>query len=135
MFLNNKRYFSFLSGVALSLALYVASVPTLAAAQSAEAGYAMTPGRLVASSAALVGLIGAAAGIVAMVRGSAAGRFAVGIAIGCGSIAAIVGGFRAATATGIGTGGGLAGAIVAVVLGITAIILGWLALVRARRTA
>ena len=90
-------------------------------------------GRLIPSVAALVGLMGVVLGGVALAR--SAGR--IGIAAGvAGLISVIVGGLHAAnSAGGIGTGNGLAGAIVAMVVGLISMVLGGLALARARRTA
>lgn len=136
MFKNNRSYFS----------LFFCTVLTLVAAAQVWAqppdptSYGMTSGRLVTSSAALLGLIGVIVGGLAFFRpsgrfGTASGPFGAIIALAAGLIGAVVGGIKAATATGIGTGGGLAGAVVAVVLGLIAIALGGLALARSRRTA
>lgn len=137
MFKNNRSYFSLFFCTILTLAAAAAQV----LAQSPDpTSYVMTSGRLVASSAALLGLIGVIVGGLAFFRpsgrfGTASGSFGAIIALAAGLIGAVVGGIKAATATGIGTGGGLAGAVVAVVLGLIAIALGGLALARSRRTA
>ncbi|KAM3094942.1 DUF6223 family protein [Phormidesmis sp. 146-12] len=102
--------------------------------------YGMTPGRLVASSAAVLGLVGVVIGGLALVRpagrfGTASGRLGVIVALAAGLISMAVGGLVVATSPGgFGTGGGLAGAIVAVVLGLIATAVGGLALARSRRT-
>ena len=100
---------------------------------SAAGGIGIGSGRLMPSVAALVGLMGVVLGGVAL--GRSAGR--IGIAAGvAGLISVIVGGLHAAnSAGGIGTGNGLAGAIVAMVVGLISMVLGGLALARARRTA
>ena len=102
--------------------------------------YGMTSGRLVASGAAVLGLIGVVIGCLALFRpsgrlGTASGPLGAILALAAGLIAAAVGGLKAVTASGIGTGGGLAGAIVALVLGLIAVALGGLALARSRRAA
>ena len=136
---NNKINSSLLFCIVLSL--LVLAVPAVAqgAAQPDPMSYGMTSGRLVASSAAVLGLIGVVIGVLALLRpsgrlGTASGSLGAILALAAGLIAAVVGGLKAATTTGIGTGGGLAGAIVAVVLGLIAIVLGGLALSRSRRT-
>jgi hypothetical protein len=114
------------------------SILTLAASAFAQvaspspdpASYGMTSGRLLATSAAVIGLIGVVLGGLALGRLlGASGRIGAIIA---GLIAVIVGGLRVVTASGIGTGGGRAGAIIALVLGVIAIALGGFALARSR---
>jgi hypothetical protein len=140
MFVNNSRDFSLLFGIALNLIAQVLSVSAQAAGQPTPVGYGMTSGRLVASLSALIGLIGAVIGALAVLRpggrfGSQSGSLGAMIALAAGLIAIVVGGIKAATATGIGTGGGLVGAIFAVVLGLIAGALGSLALSRSRHAA
>lgn len=123
-----------------SLIAFAASVTAQVSTEPTRVGYGMTAGRLVASLSALIGLIGVVIGALAVLRpagrfGRASGSLGAIIALGAGLIAAVVGGYKTATATGLGTGGGLAGAVVAVVLGLIAIALGALALSRSRRTA
>ena len=140
MSVNDKSYFSLSFCIAFIFIAFV--VPTAAdvAVQPTPVGYGMTSGRLVASSSALLGLIGVVIGALALFRpagrfGTASGSLGAIVALAAGLIAAAVGGLKAATSTGIGTGVGLAGAVVAVVLGLIAIALGTLALSRSRRTA
>src|SRR5215470_17303199 len=135
MSVNNGSHFSLPFSIGLSLIALATPVwaqPT--------AGYGMTSGRLVASLAAVLALIGVVIGGLALFRpsgrfGAASGPSGAIIALAAGLIAAVVGGIKAATTTGVGTGGGLLGAIVAVVLGLIAIALGALAWSRSRRTA
>ena len=64
------------------------------------------------------------------------GRGAAAAALSLGSISAIVGGVHAANAAGgLGTGNGLAGAVLALVLGLSGLVLGALSLARSRRAA
>jgi hypothetical protein len=136
MFKNNRSYFMLFLCTVLTL---VAVAGQVLAQPAGPTSYGMTSGRLVASSAALLGVIGVVFGVLTLFRpsgrfGIASGPFGAIIALAAGLIGAIVGGIKAATTTGIGTGGGLAGAVVAVVLGLIAIALGGLALARSRRT-
>jgi hypothetical protein len=102
--------------------------------------YAMSSGRVGASVAALVGLIGVVIGGLAMAR--SAGRIDTGsgrrgaiVALVAGLIGMAVGALVVATSDGgIGTGNGLGGAIVALVVGLISMVLGGLALARSRRT-
>lgn len=132
---NNKFYLSLLFCIVLSLTALAAQV----SAQPTAGSYGMTSGRLVASTSAVLALIGVVIGVLALVRpsgrfGTASGRLGATAALAGGLIGTILGGWVAATAGGIGTGGGLAGAIVALVLGLIALALGGLALARSRRT-
>ena len=135
MWINNKRNFSLL--VYFVSSLIALAVPAAAQASGQTAvGYGMTSGRFMASSAAVIGLVGAVIGSLALCR--PAGRFGTGtlgviIAFAAGVFSVCVGGYIAATAGGFGTGGGRAGAIVAVVLGLRAIVLGGIALLRSGR--
>jgi Family of unknown function (DUF6223) len=88
-------------GIAAPAAAQVSDQPRVVSAHT------LTPKRITASGAAMVGLIGAAIGGLALAR--SAGR--------------------------IGTGNGIAGGIVAVILGLIGIALGGLALGRSRRIA
>lgn len=105
----------------------------------ADVGSSIGSGRLVPTVAAVVGLIGAVLGGLALARST--GRIGTGnprrgaVAAGVtGLISMIVGGLHSAnSAGGFGTGNGLAGAIVAMVLGLIAMVLGGVALVRLRR--
>lgn len=139
MSVNNKSYLSLLFGI--SLGLIVLAAPVAAHAQQPDpASYGMTSGRLVATLAAVVGLIGVVIGLLSLFRpagrfGTASGPLGALLALAAGLIAAVVGGLKAVTASGIGTGGGLAGALVAIVLGLIALVMGGLALARSRRPA
>jgi len=102
--------------------------------------YTLTPERLAASVAAVVGLVGAVIGGLALAR--AAGRVGVGsgrrgavAALVMGPIGLVIGGVVVATADGgLGTGNGLGGGIVAMVVGLIGMALGGLALARSRRS-
>jgi hypothetical protein len=102
---------------------------------------ALTPKRMLASAAALVGLSSAIIGGLAVAR--SAGRVGTGnvrrgaiVALVLGPIGLIVGGLVVATADGgLGTGNGIAGGIVAIIVGLIGVALGGLALARSRRTA
>ncbi|MFE7323757.1 DUF6223 family protein [Streptomyces sp. NPDC057565] len=103
--------------------------------------YTMTPGRLGASMAALIGLTGLVIGGLALARSS--GRIGTGnarnralVALVASPISVALGGLVVATADGgLGTGNGLGGGIVAVLVGLIGTVLGGLALARSRRTA
>jgi hypothetical protein len=103
--------------------------------------YTITPERIAASTAAVVGLIGAVIGGLALVR--SAGRIGTGnvrrgavVALVMGPIGLVIGGLVVATADGgLGTGNGIAGGIVAMMVGLIGMALGGLALARSRRTA
>jgi hypothetical protein len=139
---ENKSYFLRFFCTVLSIIAPAATAAAQVTAQSADpTSYGMTSGRLIASLAALVGLIGVVIGALALFRptgrfGTASGSLGAIIALAAGLIGAVVGAVRVATSPGgIGTGNGLAGAIVAVVLGLIAVALGALALSRSRRTS
>ena len=103
--------------------------------------YTLTPERLAASAAAVVALIGAVAGGLALARSTARvgignGRHGAIVALVMGPIGLIIGGLVVATGDGgLGTGNGLAGGIVAMPVGLIALALGRLALARSRRVA
>ena len=108
--------------------------------QPAVSVYTLTPERLAASLAAVVGLIGAFIGGLALVRSARRiggnGRRGAVVALVMAPIGLTIGGLVVATADGgLGTGNGLAGGIVAMVVGLIGMALGGLALVRSRRTA
>jgi Family of unknown function (DUF6223) len=101
------------------------------------AGYQLGSGRLVPSTAALIGLAAVVLGGLALARSRrvGTGRAAAVTALTAGLISAIVGGLHAANAAGgLGTGNGLAGAVVAVALGVIAAAVATLALARSRLT-
>jgi hypothetical protein len=103
--------------------------------------YAVTPKRIVASAAAVVGLIGAVIGGLALARsagriGAGNGRRGAIVALVLGPIGLVIGGLVVATADGgLGTGNGLAGGVVAMIVGLIGIALGGVALARSRPTA
>jgi hypothetical protein len=101
--------------------------------------YGLTPGRLAANIAVLLGLVGTVFGVLALIRpngrfGTATGWLGAVIALAAGLTGIIISLVVAASSGGrVGTGGGLAGAIIALVLGLVASALGGLALSRSRR--
>jgi Family of unknown function (DUF6223) len=103
--------------------------------------YTLTPERIAASVAAVVALIGAVVGGLALAR--SAGRISTGngrrgaiVALVMGPIGLVIGGLVVATADGgLGTGNGLGGGVVAMMVGLIGMALGWRALARSRRTA
>jgi hypothetical protein len=101
--------------------------------------YTMTPERIAASTAVLVGLIGAIIGGLALARaagriGNSNGRRGAIVALLLAPIGLVIGGLVVATADGgVGTGNGLAGGVVAMMVGLVGMALGGLALARARR--
>ena len=105
----------------------------------AVSAYTLTPERITASLAAVMGLGGAVIGGLALAR--SAGRTGTGrrgaiVALALGPIGMVIGGLVVATADGgLGTGNGLGGGIVAMTLGLLGMALGGLALARSRRTA
>ena len=116
----------------------------LVAAQVAEPGatiYGPTPRRLWATAAAVLTLIAAGIGGLALARpgsriGTASGPLGAILALVVGSVGAINGGLNLAVARGgPGTGNGVVGGAAAVVLGLIAVAVGGLALARSRRTA
>lgn len=115
----------------------------LAAAVVRSAGvdvYTLTAARLWATSAALLGLIGAIIGGLVLARsvrriGNGGRRGAV-VSVVSGLVAVVAGTLNLAVADGgPGTGNGVVGGAVAVVLGLIAMVLGGLALARARTAA
>jgi hypothetical protein len=102
--------------------------------------YVLTPKRVMASGAAVTGLIAAVIGGLAVARsarrmGPGYGRRGAIVALVLGPIALVTGGLVVATADGgLGTCNGLAGAVVAMMVGLIGMALGGLALSRSRRT-
>jgi hypothetical protein len=97
--------------------------------------YSMTPARIEASVAVVVGLIGAVIGGLALARSARrignGGRRGAIAALVLGTIGLVIGGLIVATAGGgVGTGNGLAGGVVAIMLGLIGMALGGLALAR-----
>jgi hypothetical protein len=107
---------------------------------AAASVYTMSPGRIGAFVAAVVGLIGAVIGGRALARsagriGTGNGRRGAIVALVLGPIGLVIGGLVVATADGgLGTGNGLGGGIVAMIVGLIGMALGGLALARSRRT-
>jgi len=101
--------------------------------------YGMTSGRLASSSVAVLALVAAVVGGLALARARRSGapgsapRGRGGVAaVVLGLLAAGAGAVLAATADGgLGSGSGVGGAVVAVVLGLAAVVLGGLAATRA----
>ena len=97
--------------------------------------YGPTARRLWATGAALLTLVGAGVGGLALARPGKRIGIAVG-AILAGVVGAINGGLNLALANGgPGTGNGVVGGAAAVVLGLIAVAIGSLAVARSRRTA
>ena len=132
----------------LAAAALVAGVglASLTAAQVSDqsspvSAYTFTLERIAASSAALVALIGAVIGGLALARstrriGSDNGRRGAIVALVLGPIGLIIGGLVVVTADGgLGTGNGLGGGVVAMMVGLIGMAFGGLALARSRRTA
>ena len=122
-------------GLAAPAAAHVSAQP------AAVSVYTMSPGRIGAIVAIVVGLIGAAIGGRALARsagriGTGNGRRGAIVALVLGPIGLVIGGLVVATADGgLGTGHGLGGGIVAIIVGLIGMALGGLALARSRRTA
>jgi hypothetical protein len=125
-----RRGVSLLSALALAgcTALQAAAEPTTARA------FTLSPGRLGSLAADLVGLTGVVLGGLALAgRLGGNARRGATAAAAAGLIGASLGGSMAATAPGgVGTGHGFGGAVVAIVLGLTGVVLGGLALARSR---
>ncbi len=126
----------------LTAAALVCGFATAAAAQPADVpAYTVTPGRIMASGAAVTGLIGAIIGGLALVRsadraGVGNGRRGAIVALVLGPVGVVVGGLVVIRADGgLGTGNGLGGGVVAMIVGLIGMALGGLALARSRRAA
>jgi uncharacterized protein DUF6223 len=120
-------------GLAAPVAAQVSAQP------AAVTVHTMTPERIAASTAVLVGMIGAVIGGLALARSARrignGGRRGAIVALVLGPIGLVIGGLVVATADGgLGTGHGLGGGVVAMVVGLIGMILGGLALARSRRT-
>ncbi|MGJ5814552.1 DUF6223 family protein [Paludibaculum fermentans] len=108
---------------------------------SATTVYGMTPRRLWATTAAVMGLVGVLVGSLALVRptsrfGAASGRLGAIVALVAGFFAVVNGGLNVAMANGgPGTGNGVVGGAAAFVLGMIAVALGVPGLTRRRRAA
>jgi hypothetical protein len=112
----------------------------LLAAPPAVDAYTLTPGRLVATVALLVGLAGLVIGGLALARstgriGNGNGKRGAVLALVAGLSSTISGGLVVAAADGgPGTGYGIVGGFAALPIGLVAAVLGWLVLARSRRT-
>ncbi|MGW3999027.1 DUF6223 family protein [Amycolatopsis sp. NPDC004772] len=95
---------------------------------AAAGSYDLTPGRLWSLIAAVFGVAGVVAGVLALRRGRGA---VVALAGGVGSV--VIGGWVVAAAKGgPGTGYGIVGGYVDLVIGAVALVLGGLAVARSR---
>jgi Family of unknown function (DUF6223) len=95
---------------------------------AAVSAYDLTPGRLWSLIAALLGLIGVVAGVLALTRRKGA---TVALAVGIASV--VIGAWVVAAAEGgPGTGYGIVGGYAALVIGLVAVGLGGLAMARSR---
>ncbi|MEU5263439.1 DUF6223 family protein [Amycolatopsis sp. NPDC021455] len=95
---------------------------------AAVSAYDLTPGRLWSLIAALLGVAGVVAGVLALRRG----RGAVA-ALGGGAAGVVIGGWVVAAAKGgPGTGYGIVGGFLALAVGLAALVLGGLAMARSR---
>jgi Family of unknown function (DUF6223) len=120
-------------------------VPAIASAEANSGGIRLGQGRLLPSTAALVGLLGVVIGRRALARsanrsaahvGTGKGRAGAIVALVIGAIVMVVGGLHTVfSAGGFGTGNGLAGAIVAMGVGLISMVMGGVALPRTWRSS
>ena len=140
-----KRPFAIVLGIVALAAVFAGLVyAVLAAAHVSEPAattvYGLTFRRLWATSAAVLAVIGVVVGGLALARpvsrfGSASGPLGAIMALAAGLVGAANGGLNVAVATGgPGTGNGVVGGAAAFVLGLAAAAIGWIALVRNRRS-
>jgi hypothetical protein len=140
-----KRTFTLILAALAGAALLGALVHTvLVAARLSEPAattvYGLTFQRVWAATAAVVALVGAVIGGLALARpasrfGTASGRLGAMVAVVAGLIAGVNGALVLAFATGgPGTGNGVVGGAGALVLGLIALALGGLARARSRRS-
>jgi hypothetical protein len=119
---------------------FAAPMAAYVLAQSADVGaYTLTAARLWATAAALVGLVGAIIGGLALARSvrriGNGGRKRAVVALVAGLIAMVGGAVNLAVADGgPGTGNGVVGGALALVLGLLGLVLGGLVVARSRRT-
>jgi len=112
----------------------------LALVQSADVdAYTLTAARLWATSAALLGLVGAVIGGLALARSvrriGDGGSKGAAVALVSGLVAIVGGALNLAVADGgPGTGNGVVGGALALVVGLAAMVLGGLTMARSRRT-
>jgi hypothetical protein len=139
-----KRTFVLILAALAAVALFAVLVHTVLVAAGVSEPAAttvegMTPGRLWATAAAALALVGVVGGGLALARpagrfGTASGRLGTGVALVAGLIAVLNGGLNLALATGgPGTGNGVVGGAGALVLGLIAMAAGGLAQARSRR--
>jgi len=140
-----KRTFAMILAALVAAALFGGLVySVLVAAHVSEPAattvYGLTPRRLWATTAAVLGLVGVVIGGLALRRsagriGTGNGRMRAIVALVAGLIALANGGLNLAIAKGgPGTGNGVVGGAAALVLGLIAMTLAGMALVRSRRT-
>jgi hypothetical protein len=124
-------------GVSLACGLALLAVGCGADEMPAASVYTMSPGRLGAVVAGLVGLLGVVVGVRALTRSGHTdhGRGGSIVAVVAGLIGTALGGLVVATADGgLGTGNGLGGGVVALVVWLIGMAVGGLARARSRRT-
>jgi hypothetical protein len=137
---RGRRGSGIVAAVIQGAAVGVAAAAQVSSEAPAVNPYTFTPERIVASAAVVVGLTSAVIGGLALARAvrriGAGGRRGATVALVMGPIAFVFGGLIVATADGgLGTGNGLAGGVVAMLMGVIGIGLGWLAVTRSRRVA
>jgi uncharacterized protein DUF6223 len=141
-----KRTFAIIFATLAAAALfgglvYAVLVAAHVSQPAATTVYGLTPGRLWATTAAVLALAGVVIGGLALARparrfGAAPGRLGAMVALVAGSMAVVNGGLNLAVANGgPGTGNGVVGGAAALVLGLIALALSGLALARCRRAA
>lgn len=109
------------------------SVSTLVQSADVDA-YTLTAARFWATSAALLGLVGAVVGGLALARSVRVGRGGAIVSLGSGLVAMVGGVLNLAVADGgPGTGNGVVGGALALAMGLVAVALGGPALARSRR--
>jgi hypothetical protein len=141
-----KRTFAIILAALAAAALfaglvYVVLLTAHISEPAATTIHGLTPRRLWATTVAMLALVGAVIGGLALARpssrfGTASGRLGAIVALVAGLIAVVNGVLNLAVATGgPGTGNGVVGGAAAFVLGLIALALGGVALARHRRTA
>jgi len=128
-----------IAAVIASGGLAARAAPQVSGSSPTVPAYTMTPRRMAASGAAVVGLLGAVIGGLALARSArraGTGRRGAIVALVMGPIGSTIGAVVVATAKGgLGTGNGLGGGVAAMTVGVVGIALGGLALARSRPTA
>jgi len=125
-----------LAAVFSSVLLGFALATPSAAQADPVSPFALTPERLAASVAALIGVIGVTAGGLALARARRPGNAARAgnLALLAGLLSMAVGSLVVATAKGgLGTGHGLGGGVVALLAGSISVALAWLTRTRTQR--